>query len=438
VAFRVLLVEGEPTRGVRDVLARAGCAELWTAASCFEAVERAWLERLAPDLVVVDLPALEPTALLVLRRLRGVPALAIVEETATEAALSAGALDVVTRPIRTAELHARIGAALQRRTRTVRRALRTKTLTGQIRKLREEKLELERLVCVDSLTGIANRRHALSLLEAEWKRGSREALPLALVMIDLDEFHAYNARYGHPGGDACLRRAAAAMVACLRRPSDLLGRYGGEEFVAILANTGACGARVVAERLRDAVEALGIPHENSPCAPVVTVSAGFAAMLPTAEQSAAPLIEAADLALRRAKELGRNRVIGDAPPVAPVRPSGDPWWERCSPVTVDPSLADRIPPFLDGVRDAALAIDDARRAQDSARIRALARKLKADARHLGFDEIQRLAVQLERAGRAPDRETLQLTAAELHQYAAHVQVVYRRRTMELPVAVPVL
>jgi diguanylate cyclase (GGDEF)-like protein len=287
---------------------------------------------------------------------------------------------------------------------------------------------------VDSLTGIANRRHALSLLHAEWKRALRDGLPLAIVMIDLDEFHAYNAHYGHPGGDACLRRAAGAMVACLRRPSDLLGRYGGEEFVAILANTDASGARVVAERMRAAVERLRIPHEGATCSPVVTVSAGFAAMRPTSECTATAIIVAADEALRCAKELGRNRVIGDAPPVVLAAPCDDPWWARCPPITVDPSLADRIPPFLENVRDGVRAIDEARRARDFERVRIIARKLKASGRELGFDEIRRLACELERAGRTPDREAIRRAADELHQYAAHVQVVYRRQTTELTAA----
>jgi diguanylate cyclase (GGDEF)-like protein len=288
---------------------------------------------------------------------------------------------------------------------------------------------------VDSLTGIANRRHALSFLHAEWKRSSRDGLSIAVVMIDLDEFHAYNAHYGHPAGDACLRRAAGAMAACMRRPSDLLGRYGGEEFVAILANTGASGARVVADRVRAAVEELKLPHGGASCSSVVTVSAGFAAMQPTSDRPATEIIEAADAALRRAKELGRNRVIGDAPPAQPAAPCEDPWWARCPPVTVDPSLADRIPPFLESVRDGVRAIDEANRVRDFERIRAVARRLKTSGRELGFDEIRRLAYEIERAGRGPDRDALRQINEELHQYAAHIQVVYRRRTPELgPVA----
>jgi two-component system chemotaxis family response regulator WspR len=436
VVFRVLLVEAEPGSGeVRDVLANAGCVETWSATSCEHALERIRAERLAPDLLVVDLDDLEPGALAPLRRLRDTPTIAIVGETDVEAALAAGAADVVTRPIRSAELHARITAALQLRAKRARRATRTRSLSEEIRRLRDEKHELERLVCVDSLTGVANRRHALSLLQGEWGRSAREGLTLAVVMLDIDEFHAYNAYYGHPGGDACLRRAVAALAGCLRRPSDFLGRYGGEEFVAILANTDATGARFVAERMRAAVEALQLPHQASSCAPVVTVSAGFAAMKVVPERTAGVLVEAADAALRRAKEIGRNCVVGDAPPpAASAELLEELWGARRPSVTVDPSLVDRVPPFLAQIRDGVRAIEQARRARDFERIRAITRRLKAAGRGLGFEEVRRLAAQIERAGRGPDPDAVRRAAAELEHYATHVRVVYRRRTTDLAAA----
>ena len=398
------------------MLANAGCVETWSAASCEHALERIRAARRAPDLLVVALAELDPGALAVLRRVRDTPAIAIVGEADVEAALAAGAADVVTRPIRAAELHARIAAALQLRIRRARRATRTRTLSEEIRKLRDEKHELERLVCVDSLTGVANRRHALSLLQAEWGRSAREGQPLALVMLDIDEFHAYNACYGHPGGDVCLRQAVGAMVGCLRRPSDFIGRYGGEEFVAILAGTDAAGARVVAERMRASVEALQLPHRASSCAPVVTVSAGFASMAPALDRTAGVLVEAADAALRCAKEIGRNCVVGDAPPTA-ADPAGgsidELWWARRPAVTVDPSLVDRVRPFLESVREGARAIDLARRARDFERIRAIARRLRVAGRELDFAEVRRLAGEIERAARMPDREAIRRAAAEL-------------------------
>jgi diguanylate cyclase (GGDEF)-like protein len=437
VAFRALLVEADrPSRDVREALADTGCIEIWSATSCEAAVERFRRERLAPDVAIVDIPGPEPRSLEVLGRLRGVPVIALLDDPASDAR----GVDAVLRPARRIDLIARIRSALRLRAERARRAARARTLSDENRRLRRENRELERLVCVDSLTGIANRRHVLSLLEAEWKRSTRDGTPLAIIMIDLDEFHAFNARYGHPAGDACLRRAAGAMVSALRRPSDFLGRYGGEEFVAILAGTDAVGARTVAERLRTTIESLAIPHEGSSCAQVVTLSAGFAAMQPTMESSRAELLEMADAALLRAKELGRNRVEGDAPDAVPLAlASGDPaegWWNQSAPVVADPWLAARIPQFLQAVREEVRGIEVARRARDYEHIRLVARRLKAEARELGLEEIRRLAGELERAGRPPDREVIRRVATELEQYAAHVQVTYRRRTVEMAAVAP--
>ena len=435
MAFRALLVEADRTsRDVREALADTGCIELWSATSCEIAVERFRRERLAADVAIVDLLHPEPHELEALGRLRGIPVIAILDDAMSDAR----GVDAVVRPVRRIDMIARIRSALRLRAERARRAARARSRSEEIRRLRRENRELERLVCVDSLTGIANRRHVLSLLEAEWKRSTRDGSPLAIVMLDLDEFHAFNAHYGHPTGDACLRRAAGAMVSCLRRPSDFLGRYGGEEFVAILAGTDAIGARIVAERLRATVEALAIPHEGSPYAPVVTVSAGFAAMQPGPGSSRAELVEAADAALRRAKELGRNRTCGDAPEVEPALAldDDDDWWTQSTAVVADPWLAAKIPQFLHTVREEARIVDAARRARDFERVRSIARRLKVEARELGFDEIRRLAVELERAGRTPDREIIRRAADELEQYAAHVQVTYRRRTLETTITAP--
>ena len=96
-------------------------------------------------------------------------------------------------------------------------------------------------------------------------------------MVDLDIFHAYDELYGHIGGDTCLQRVCEAMARSLRRPSDLLGRYRGEEFI-VVSNTDAVGAQIVAERIRASVTALAIPHASSSCSNVVTITAGFASV----------------------------------------------------------------------------------------------------------------------------------------------------------------
>lgn len=160
----------------------------------------------------------------------------------------------------------------------------------------------------DELTQLANRRRFDEQLDKEWRRSTREGLPLAVVMIDVDHFKAYNDHYGHPAGDACLRSVAEAMQRCLGRPHDLLARYGGEEFILLLPHTPAKGALKVAEKLRQAVEALDHPHERSPTGPRVTVSVGVAALVPVESMASSALVTAADQALYQAKTQGRNRV----------------------------------------------------------------------------------------------------------------------------------
>jgi diguanylate cyclase (GGDEF)-like protein len=167
---------------------------------------------------------------------------------------------------------------------------------------------LAKLSSEDALTRIANRREFERRFAIEWGRARRERLPLALIMIDIDRFKNYNDHYGHPAGDDCLQRVAAALQAIPKRPADLVARYGGEEFVVLLPATALEEAAMIAERLRQAVADLQIPHATSRVAPGVTASLGVAAGMPLELHEPAELMEAADAALYRAKENGRNRV----------------------------------------------------------------------------------------------------------------------------------
>ncbi|HUJ59516.1 MAG TPA: diguanylate cyclase [Kofleriaceae bacterium] len=382
-----------------------------------------------PELVVIDVAEPASACRRVAARLRGAPVLALVELAAIDAVFEAGADDVVTRPVRRSELIARARAAVRFGMSPRRRGERSKReqkLAEQLRELQRDNQRLERNACVDALTGIANRRHTLALLDAEWKRSARAQTPLSLVMVDLDAFHAFNERYGHLGGDSCLRRACAAMVTCLRRPSDFLGRYGGEEFVAVLANTDGLGARLVAERLRAAVEALAIEHASSPCSTVVTISAGFATCRAAPERVAADLLASADRALLAAKAMGRNRITGDAP-APPSRAPSTPPWPRFPIVVADPWFASRIPAFLAARRGDAIALAQARDDRAFARIRGITRRLKASAAEHGFDHICAIAAALEHAARREDLAGLGAAIDELGQYVDHVQVAYRRR-----------
>lgn len=251
---------------------------------------------------------------------RGVPVLVICEERHVDAVQLAGVTDCVINPLRQRELVGRLRRLLRDSSATRTREKRERLKSGTIAALKREKDDLERLACIDMLTGVANRRHALTLLDKEWRRALRDHLSLGVVIIDLDCFHAYNEEYGHIGGDTCLQRVSDVMGKCLHRPADFLGRYGGEEFIAVLPSTDADGAAMIAAVLRAAVERLSIPHARSQCGQVVTISAGFASLRSTPDTSIEQLVGTADAALLRAKAKGRNGIEGDAPHNRIVRP----------------------------------------------------------------------------------------------------------------------
>jgi len=167
---------------------------------------------------------------------------------------------------------------------------------------------LAKLSAEDGLTRIANRREFERRLQIEWRRAQRDGQPLALILVDVDCFKNYNDHYGHPAGDLCLQRIAAALQAIPQRSADLVARFGGEEFAVLLPGTTSADAAQLAERLRRAVADLQIPHATSRIAPGVTASFGVASVVPCAPQAAEQLVAQADAALYRAKEQGRNQV----------------------------------------------------------------------------------------------------------------------------------
>jgi diguanylate cyclase (GGDEF)-like protein len=179
-------------------------------------------------------------------------------------------------------------------------------------KLEEADAESKR----DALTDLANRHSLNGRIAQLWESG--EDSPVAVIMLDIDYFKAFNDTYGHPAGDACLKRVAACVRAELRNDADLGVRYGGEEFLLLLPKTEMVDAVRVAERIRRATEALGIPHHGAVGRSSVTVSLGVTAA-PTSTLSAEELISAADTALYAAKRNGRNQVC---PPL--LRDRGSP------------------------------------------------------------------------------------------------------------------
>lgn len=170
-------------------------------------------------------------------------------------------------------------------------------------------LEFARLARFDQLTGLANRRHFDETVAGEWQRALRQNSELALIIFDVDEFKRYNDHFGHPGGDTCLRRLAAAVRKLIHRHGDLVARLGGEEFAILLPMTPASGAGALADLLRQTIENLRLPHAPGASHPVVTISAGVASLRPHGGLKSDDLIQAADAALYQAKSAGRNRVM---------------------------------------------------------------------------------------------------------------------------------
>ncbi|MFZ6046980.1 diguanylate cyclase domain-containing protein [Pseudomonas sp. CR3202] len=203
-------------------------------------------------------------------------------------ALEAGAVDFITKPFNPPVVRAR-----------VQTHLRLQQHTAMMRQLANR----------DGLTGLYNRRCFDESLAQEFERHRRQHSPLALALIDIDHFKAYNDHYGHPQGDVCLQRVATAIDTVARRPGELVARYGGEEFVIILPHSDTHGARKYGERLCEVVRNLQLAHQASETADQVTISVGVASLVPSVESTTLQLIALADQALYQAKAAGRNRAI---------------------------------------------------------------------------------------------------------------------------------
>ena len=221
---------------------------------------------------------------------------AISDPSAEELGLNLGAADFIAKPFRTPVLLARVRNHLE--------------LVRQRRKL-------ERLSHVDSLTGVANRRAFNAMLPREFGRLQRNNLPLALLMIDVDDFKAFNDHYGHLQGDECLKTVAQTIAQSLQRSADLVARYGGEEFVCLLPETEWEGAVRMAQNIQHRITQLQLHNDYAQAASIVTVSIGVAAARASEVASSQQLLALADQRLYRAKTTGRNRIVATDSDTAP-------------------------------------------------------------------------------------------------------------------------
>jgi diguanylate cyclase (GGDEF)-like protein len=180
----------------------------------------------------------------------------------------------------------------------------------ELRRLRQELLtahqEIERFAYLDNLTQTCNRRYFDQLLSQEWQRLRRDKQPLAIVLADIDFFQEYNNHYGRSAGDDCLKQLAIILAESTQRSSDTISRYGGEEFAILLPNTDLAGAILMTERVQQMLISLRMPHASSSLSEYVTLSFGLATCVPSFGASFADLLTAADRAMYRAKEQGRN------------------------------------------------------------------------------------------------------------------------------------
>lgn len=224
-------------------------------------------------------------------------------------AFAVGANDYIVKLPDRLELLARIRYHSQWYIHKMQRDDAYRSLQESQRRLKELNLSLMHLSTHDSLTDIPNRYHFDQVCANEWRRTSREGLPLSIIMIDIDFFKKFNDEKGHQAGDECLINVADILQNVLHRPGDVIARYGGEEFVVLLPSTGVEGAAEIASKMQTELNAAHIVHPSPDTLGYVTVSQGVATVVPSKDGHPDKLIQAADDALYRAKKNGRNQIV---------------------------------------------------------------------------------------------------------------------------------
>lgn len=293
---KLLVVDDQPINIQVMYQAFAGDYQVFMATSGAQAL--AICRDNPPDLLLLDVVMPGMDGFEVCQRLkqdestRNIPVIFVTAHTdaAQEShGLGLGAVDFIAKPVNPSVVRARVRTHL--------------TLKFQSDLLRK-------LVFLDGLSGVFNRRYFDQQFSTEWSRAVRSCSPLSVIMVDVDHFKLFNDRYGHQAGDDCLRQIAMAIKNSLKRPADLVARYGGEEFSCILPDTAFEDAMALANDVERKVRDLHVPHQGSQVSTCVTISAGLATRTVDSSGDAAMLLGLADNQLYQAKQTGRGRVCG--------------------------------------------------------------------------------------------------------------------------------
>ncbi len=302
---KILLVEDDKVQGsaTKHYLESSGYNVTWVedGKSAIKIVKTQDIDLVVLDLVLPDMSGNEVCRWLKLNQdTRGIPIIMLTAQGSTSdkvASLTAGADDHLTKPFNESELSARIYACL--RTKALQDELREKN-----RQLEDLLTKLEILAITDSLTQIYNRRYFESVIEKEFENTLRYKTPASCMMIDIDNFKSVNDEFGHRIGDVVLKGIANIIKNNLRKV-DVVARWGGEEFIAILPRTTKEDTFVAAQRILKAISDNEFEGVNRP----ITISIGIASIPDESIDNAEKLIHKADTAMYEAKKHGRNRVI---------------------------------------------------------------------------------------------------------------------------------
>jgi len=309
-AIKVLVVEDSKVtlKVLCNFLERMGIKQPLTAETGTAAIEQYRKER--PDIILLDAQLPDIDGFQIAEQIREsehnddwtaiIFLTSMTKDEDLARGIQVGGDDYLLKPVSEVVLQAKV-RAMQRLVEMQR------SLVDVSHQLNAANKELQRLSTTDGLTGIPNRRMFDELSVREWRRCERMKKPIALVMLDIDNFKLFNDQYGHQAGDDCLRAVAGQVARAAPRAADLAARYGGEEFVLVLGETDADGARWVAENVRQHANELGIPHATP--SRRVTISCGVASAMPRSGLSLDVLLRSADHALYEAKSAGRDKVV---------------------------------------------------------------------------------------------------------------------------------